>query len=171
MAGRVYTDPAKFADALRRFATKEKDRAIVNGIRRGMTYARSLAVKSFMATGIGRGIFGHGRKKDTKAVKLIINRMKVRQAGTRIEAGLSVKGVAALQEKGGRTKAHPIRPRRGRFLAFSVGGRDVFVPQVQHPGSRIVRAPFAEPAMRRALPRINQEVERGLAAIAKQVLG
>jgi hypothetical protein len=51
------------------------------------------------------------------------------------------------------TKAHVIRPRNGRVLAFQIDGRKAFARSVNHPGSK------GSPFLRRALV---EETLRGL---------
>jgi hypothetical protein len=44
---------------------------------------------------------------------------------------------AKIQDEGGTTKAHIIKPRNGKVLAFTVGSETVFARVVHHPGSKI----------------------------------
>jgi hypothetical protein len=44
---------------------------------------------------------------------------------------------AKIQEFGGQTKAHIIEAINGKALAFNIGGKQVFVKRVNHPGSTI----------------------------------
>lgn len=75
---------------------------------------------------------------------------------------------AAIHQLGGRTKAHVIRPRRGKALAWP-GGRHP-VAKVDHPGSKIPARPFypftsagkATPAFRK---RLNKVVKKKLDAM------
>jgi len=48
------------------------------------------------------------------------------------------------------TKAHVIRPERGKFLVFEVGGRTVVTKKVAHPG--MPPRPWLEPGFRTGLP-------------------
>ena len=171
MAGRLYTDPKKFAAALLRFAEREKDRPIVNGIRRGMHIARNIAAEEFKKQGVGRGIFVTSPKKDKKSIRLIIKRERVRKVGERFEAGLLLRGFAALQEKGGQTKSHEIKPSTAKRLVFPLGGRVIVTKRVRHPGSRIPAHPFVRRSIELALARMREEVLRGLQATAEKVLG
>ena len=56
--------------------------------------------------------------------------------GTGVGRTLSVK-YAKIQDEGGTTKPHIIRPRNGKVLAFTVGSETVFTRIVHHPGSNI----------------------------------
>ena len=60
--------------------------------------------------------------------------------GDRVKARVFSSGdvkYAAIQEYGGRTAAHEIRPDKAKALAFQAGGRTVFARIVHHPGSSI----------------------------------
>lgn len=53
------------------------------------------------------------------------------------------------------SRAHEIRPRRARILAFQVGGTRVFAHRVRHPGTRGVQMfGQAAPLIAAALPQI-----------------
>lgn len=54
---------------------------------------------------------------------------------------------AAIQEFGGTTSPHDIRPRHGAALRFMFGGREVFAKVVHHPGSKIPARPYLRPAL------------------------
>lgn len=44
---------------------------------------------------------------------------------------------AAIHEFGGQTKPHIIKAKKGKALAFSIGGRKILATQVKHPGSKM----------------------------------
>jgi len=156
--------PAQVAVTVRNF-DKLKGKAELNAFRRGLTFARGLLVNLYTTHGIGRSIFG----KKKGGMRLLIKRVKVQDDGNRIKGGLEVRGIAALIELGGKTKAHEIRPK-ARWLAFApTGGRIgsifgqearelVFAKLVKHPGSRIPKTPQAERALRESVPRINIQI-------------
>lgn len=54
---------------------------------------------------------------------------------------------AAIHEFGGTTRAHVIRPRNAKVLAFQMGGANVFARFVNHPGSVIPARPYLRPAL------------------------
>lgn len=164
----TYT-PASMAEALRRWGV-EMDRPIINGMRRGLTHVRSLWVAEFKQRGVGRSVFGGKRAKGKKdGARAIIKTTRVVKRGSGTYAGgLSVKGLAALQETGGRTKAHNIG-KRGKVLAFEGGG--FARGPVKHPGSSIKKIPIGHQMMERGAPRIAQEIDKGISAdIAKRGL-
>jgi phage gpG-like protein len=59
--------------------------------------------------------------------------------GSDTSVSISSTGVpyAAIQEFGGKTAAHDIVAVKGKVLAFSAGGNQVFAKSVHHPGSTI----------------------------------
>jgi phage gpG-like protein len=59
--------------------------------------------------------------------------------GSATSVSISSTGVpyAAIQEFGGKTAAHDIVAVKGKVLAFSAGGNQVFAKSVHHPGSTI----------------------------------
>jgi len=71
---------------------------------------------------------------------------------------------AAIQEFGGRTPAHDIRPVKAKALAFLMGGRTVFARIVHHPGSTIPARPYLGPAMAQMGPRIIAELKAAAVA-------
>lgn len=69
---------------------------------------------------------------------------------------------AAIQELGGVTPPHLIRPVRARVLRFEVGGETVFTRLVRHPGSRIPARPYLAPALRDEQPRLESDLDEGV---------
>jgi hypothetical protein len=67
----------------------------------------------FVHHGLGRAIFGAGaRTRRGRGEKKIIAVRKPKDRGGSLESGLSIRGIAAMQEEGGtRTKAHVIGRR------------------------------------------------------------
>ncbi|MGH6936359.1 MAG: hypothetical protein ACRED2_09285 [Methylocella sp.] len=63
----------------------------------------------------------------------------IETAGSNTSVSISSTGVpyAAIQELGGKTAAHEIVAVKGKALAFSAGGGEVFARSVHHPGSTI----------------------------------
>lgn len=64
---------------------------------------------------------------------------------------------AAIQEFGGRTSPHVIRPRVAEALHFVMNGKDVFARSVNHPGSNIPARPYLRPALAATQDKIVQE--------------
>jgi hypothetical protein len=155
------------ASALERFG-KEAPREQINAIRRGMTFARSLVIDRIRRTGVGRALWG----RKAKGARLMVPRQRVTRSGNVIHGGLLLKGLAAMIETGGRTRSHVILPKNAGVLALKLsGGAVAFATKVVHPGSRIPAQPSAQEAMREAVPRIAQEIDRGMQKLADRVIG
>lgn len=135
-----------FEEAARRIGLldKEIDAGKVRAIRRTSTTWRSLTVAGIRSRGVGRALWA---KKST-SLRPIVKRMRVQKVGDGFTSGIVLSGLAALQEDGGRTKAHIIKPWRASRLAF-VGpkGHLISPVSVKHPGSRIPAMPSAAPAV------------------------
>lgn len=67
----------------------------------------------------------------------------------------------AIQELGGQTRAHDIRPVKGKTLAWSGPSGPRFATLVHHPGSTIPARPRIRPALEDALPRLNAALDAG----------
>ena len=167
---KVYKDPRQLAKVLLQDFTKAKDQAVIRSLRRRLHHMRNLAVLEFRSQGVGRRIFGGAGKKASGA-RLIINRARVRKVGSVFQAGLVLRGLAALQERGGRTDPHVIKPKLAKKLIFPLGGRIVVTDQVNHPGSRVPAAPFAHRAMERGGLLVREDLDRELQRTADQVVG
>lgn len=118
------------------------------------------AIRRFSQRGVGKAIFGGAEKGAFKIIKAA-----AALRGDVVVVGLELRGFAALQEMGGRTKAHDIRPKRRKALRFKMAGggwgagefnrsrafrkfdaHSEFARRVHHPGSAIKRIPFASEA-------------------------
>lgn len=145
--------PGECAAALRKLGT-EKDTEIVNGIRRTLAYGRKLILEGVRSRGIGRAIWG---EKKLTTLRAIVKRERVRKDGDAWIAGWKLAGIAAMQETGGQTKAHPISAR-GSNLAFlgtkAYAGKFVLISQVNHPGSKVPATP--------TIPTVISEIENSI---------
>lgn len=184
MAGKVYTDPAKWAAAVRRTQQQAKDKPFLDAVRRGLKPGREFALQELRGTRLGQAIFGN-RKKAAKGMvrQNLIGSSARRRSETVFEGSLRAKGLAALIEKGGKTKPHKIKAWRGKFLVFKATGRSggflglrkrsglIAVPAVNHPGAPVPREPFLRRSMERAAPKIRAEVSRVWTEVYAQVVG
>jgi len=157
--------PEQMADALDRFG-KDAPREQINAIRRAMTFARSIVIKRVRSTGVGRALWG----RKGSGARLMVPRQRVTRSGGVIHGGLLLRGLAAMIDAGGRTLPHEIKPKKARVLANTVSGF-FSATAVRHPGSRIAAEAFSEAAMREALPRITEEIDKGLQRLADRVIG
>lgn len=121
---------------------------IIKGIRRVLSRMQTTAVNLGIRRGILRSVFG--RKKT--GLRKIVRPDKVRSDGARFVTGISAKGLAGLQETGGRTKQWSktvkVTPRRG--APFTRRGR--------HPGGPVREFPFLVRAVRQHEPQMRAEV-------------
>jgi phage gpG-like protein len=67
----------------------------------------------------------------------IISSIENNGSGTSVSISSTGVPYAAIQEFGGKTAAHDIVAVKGKALAFSAGGSQVFARSVHHPGSTI----------------------------------
>lgn len=47
-----------------------------------------------------------------------------------------------IHQLGGKTRPHVIKPKKGKALAFTIGGKKITVRRVNHPGSDIPARPY-----------------------------
>lgn len=159
-------DDTKLSQAIQRFGAANITKLIVASLELRANEARREAVQTFIGAGIGKGIWG--ARGFANAYKLI-TLDKVTSF-----AKLSVKGLAALQEQGGRIRAHPI-PRRGKLnrkpmLFYSSGGGKSlggmqFAWRVNHPGANVRRIPALVPAAERAQANVVLDLKAKLDAL------
>lgn len=153
----VFT-PEGFADALVQFG-KEIERPIKNTIRRGLHRARNRAGADFRTRGIGHSIWGgHVTKGGKVAVRAYFKRTGVKKRGDVFVGGLWATGLPALQEVGGRTKAHLIRPTRAKRLVWATPEGIFSAAQVHHPGGKLPAYPVLKRAIEAEAPAIHVEL-------------
>ena len=83
----------------------------------------------------------------------------IESSGSGTSVSISSTGVpyAAIQELGGKTAAHEIVAVKGKALAFSAGGGQVFARGVHHPGSTIPARAY----LGSALAEMQDDIESG----------
>lgn len=94
------------------------------------------------------------RSRLGKRTGLLARSIRTKREGPVAIVGTNVV-YASIHETGGKTKAHPIRPRTRKVLKFKVGSETVFARFVNHPGSKIPARPHMEPSLRLARPAID----------------
>ena len=121
-------------------------------IKRAVTRWRSLTIKDEKTHGLVRTILG---KYGVSQWPPMVNKLKTIKLGLRYIGGLKLSGLSALQEGGGRTKAHKIKG------AFGHKGT------VVHPGGPVPPYPSASnmvPAVEAYLgEQLDKEVTRAIA--------
>lgn len=157
--------PREFAAALRRLE-KNVLRAQSNGLRRALRQMRKAVIGALPERGLVRAVFANTRDRGRTGLSKLVVVRRVQLAGTTARGTLELRGLAGLQETGGRTKAHTIGPKRGAALRFQGGGRVMFTRRkIQHPGSTV--RPF--PVVPRLLPEFQrvaaEEIRRDLDAL------
>src|SRR3954471_20440847 len=144
-AGAGVFTPEGFAVALEQFGASVPA-AVLRAAKRTAPIPRAIAIAKFKARGIGHGLFGKGAR-GAKWNAAVLIRMKVVPQGRSVVMAMELRGFAAMQELGGRTKAHEIRPKNGKALKLKIPSQGAIIRRsVHHPGSRIPRIPFATDA-------------------------
>lgn len=164
--------PADAAAALRALGAKGLKRAITNGMKRGLSVGRAQALKDLRSKGVGRALWlrRNSKKKGISGTPpLVVTVGKVRQSGGEYSSSLQEKGMAALIEKGGRTKAHKIQAKGSKLLHFGSGGRWSFAKVVSHPGSMVQAQPHLARAAAAAGAAIPPQIDAGITAAIREV--
>lgn len=153
----VYT-PAGFAEALKQYGASINP-AVKRGLWKGSRITRAVFIARFTSRGVGKGIFG---KKKSGAYKIVRTRV-VGPRGNVFILALELRGFAALQETGGRTKKHPIAAKNAKALKLKVPSIGVVLRRVvEHPGSRIAADPSGPRAFEASSSRIQAEIDKAL---------
>lgn len=123
--------------------------SLVRNLRGGMHKANQLVIaKTVRNRFLGNGPFpasenrlGHRSRLLGRSIRS--TRPQVNNGEITSSMGSHVK-YFGIHEFGGRTKAHVIRAKNGKALAFNIGGKTILVKSVNHPGSKMpARAPLA----------------------------
>lgn len=136
--------------------TPQRIRAGMNrALRRTGTAVQGTAVEVFRSRGIGRRIFG----RKAAGARKIITRSKLRGDPDFVIQPVKLKGLAAIQEAGGVTRPHLIRPKNKKRLA--INGKPI-MGSVLHPGSRMPAMPIGSRAIDRNTDRFATEMAKEL---------
>ena len=76
---------------------------------------------------------------------------------------------ARIHEFSGKTKPHEIFPKKGRALAFMMGGKQVIVKSVKHPGSVIPERSFMRTALNEMTPQIREVFENAAGEVVARL--
>lgn len=180
MAGKVYTDPAKWAVAVRRWQAREMEKPILQAMRRACSVWQKLAIIDFGQRGVGRKVIKDKRGR-RRWWGISIDR-PVRMGENSYAAGLLLFGLAAHQETGSSTLPHKISGKGNNKLVFAATGRGLFgfgrkrtglvaVKQVNHPGGPVPRHPFARRTGQLVEPKMRAEIQRGVVESAQKAIG
>jgi hypothetical protein len=150
----VFT-PDGFADALSKFGPSIRP-SVVRALKRTAKIPRAIYLAKATKHGILRNIFG-GKPKGLGGLV----RTKVVDKGNVFVLAMELRGLAAMQEAGGRTKPHRILPKSGKALKLKMSSIGTgFAMGVLHPGSQIRQFPVATSAMTTAAPKIQSAIDK-----------
>lgn len=135
-------------------------RLLSDELRRGAREIRKRGLAGFRSRGVGRRVFGAGEIGRQHAKGLGVSR--VRDRGDHVELDVYAKGLAAIQEEGGRMAPHVIEAKNAPNLVFRVPGGLVVTKRVQHRGATHPRMPSVGPAVEKVTPEITREIERAM---------
>ncbi len=148
-------------------------KALLPPMRKGISRLRKDVIRDIKGTSLGRALWVR-KKKDRYGIPPLILEIEPRSRWSNTErawvVGLKLKGMAVIQEEGGRTSPHVIRPKRSKFLAFESGGETIFARRVQHPGSKIRKRAIFVPKFEKRMPKIIEEVGDAYQALAEKSL-
>lgn len=140
----------------------------LRALRRTGTAITGTAITLFRKRGIGRRIFG----KDGSGARKLIHKGKLRISSAGVaEQPILIKGLAAIQDRGGIIAQHLILPKNARLLAFPVsgafgfGGEMGFARRVLHPDSPYPAIPYLREAVNKHAGRLQQELDKDLQRI------
>ena len=163
----ITLDTKALAAAVGRMRGPEVVRIQVRAMEKHAHVARGETVRGFVSAGIGKGIFG---RNDSGAWKIITVSKPVIQ-GDSVALKITLKGLAALQETGGRIRPHIIKPKRAKMLAFAspgaagFGGDLIFAKLVHHPGATVPKHESLRAAAAKILPSAIEDIRRDLVAL------
>lgn len=164
-ASGIFT-PQGLAAALRQFGQK-MDVPILVGLEQGLGSARAGAINAFIRRGVGRRIFGQKAGGAAGLIKVL----PARKVGQRYVGTLQARGMAAIQDQGGRTSPHTIAPKNKRFLVYrtKAGVLHITDKPVQHPGAQHPAMPFLQQAIASAAPRVATLIDREIQKLATKL--
>lgn len=159
--------PAEGAKRVRRVRS-EFERAMMKGVRTELKAAREVLVAGYRESGVVHTVFGGNPEGLYRIVRVSISAKSLEGTEGSLQGKIRIKGLAALTEAGGRTKAHEIFPKQVRALAFSIGGARVFSRNVEHPGGRVPKNAQLSRETPRLHARTQQAGQRAIAEAAQK---
>lgn len=157
----ITLDDAAIRAAIGRYGGSAVAQIIRPSLERRANDARREAVRAFVSRGIGRGIFGRNDSGAWKLITLSPTQMSNDGLSLTLKAG----GLAGMQETGGRTRPHIIKPKRAKVLAFAVAGEMAFAKIVNHPGGTVKQYPALRPAAEKIVAQVLADVAPALLAL------
>lgn len=158
--------------------------AVKGALRAGAGRIKRRAVKDFLASGVGRGVFvrdagGTGKQQKARGKKnaeKLLTVSRVETAGLTAKATATASGFAALAETGGRTEPHvlqamaPSKLPGGRPIT-SFGPGEVAAGPIKHPGGSVRKNAAMGAALAAEDPKIAADITRRLDALVEKHLG
>lgn len=150
----------QFRQRVKRYAGAPLElKPIVTSFKKAANRSRSATRREVKKTTLGKKLWARGKKGGPK---LALTKTKLFRKGLTILAAFKLRGLGALIEAGGETKAHLIKAKSGGGLSFegtkAFAGRIIKTEQVQHPGSIVKREPTMKPAVEKAMVPFEQEL-------------
>lgn len=145
--------------------TKQLDEEQMKAGRYVMFAAKTEALTRLRSGGLGRALWKKSQKSQKQLARQIYVSKLVRSGGV-LRGHIEAYGSAAKIDVGEKTKQHIIRSRKGKVLAFSVGGAAIFSTIVRHPGSRVPARPF----MRDVRAMVLRDMPKALDAAHQRVI-
>jgi len=160
------TSIATLAASLRTFGSRI-DVPILVGLEQGLYTARAEAINNFTRRGVGRAVFA----KNTRGALGLIKVIPAKLRGNSYVGTLQARGLAAIQDQGGRTSPHTIKPKRAKFLVYrtNAGVLHITDKPVLHPGAQHPTMPFMQAATSNAAPRVAQLIDRAIQKFATKL--
>lgn len=158
---------------LRALTGPELLRAQGNGLRRLARAIRTDTKKRLQQRGVGRTVWGRGFARKGGGMTVVkVGRVKKSGSGegADLSIAVSVAGLAAIQEEGGRTKPHEIKPKSAKVLAWSVPSQG-FARKVNHPGAQMPKIPALGPAVEALAPKGDQYIAESVDKMIEKVAG
>jgi hypothetical protein len=101
----------------------------------------------------------------------MIKRTRIIDNDSGTTGGLRVRGLAALQETGGRTAPHKIKAKNAKALVFLTRSGKFFKgAAVQHPGSNIPAIPFLRQTGQATVPELVRDMDAEIQKLADSVI-
>lgn len=104
-----------------------------------------------------------GRKLLTGDTRELRDSIEYQASAREVKWGSDVP-YASIHNRGGKTKAHEIRARRGKALKFAGKGGDIYRRKVNHPGSVIPKRQFIGHS-RELIDKIDKRIENDITNI------
>ena len=156
-------------------STGQIDKAMKPPMRLALRLAKKEIRRSLKATPLGAALWKGSKASRSGKPRLSVGKSTVARGSSGLEAKFSLKGVAAMIDKGGKIDSHKIRPRGATELAFpgsgSFSGNVVRVREVNHPGAIVRRENIVAPILRRGVRDLERDSAKALDGLTRRVLG